>query len=45
MLFTKKEHVIHKLYLKQVLNHGLVLTKKHRAIKFNQKALQNDRLI
>ena len=37
--------MLFKLYLKQALNHRLVLTKKHRAIKFNQKACLNDRLI
>ena len=31
MLFTQKK-------LKQALNHGLVLKKLHRVIKFNQKA-------
>ena len=34
----KKEHVIHIRNLKRALNHGLVLTKVHRVIKFNQKA-------
>ena len=33
----RKEYVIHKRNLKQALNHGLVLKKVHRAIKFNQK--------
>ena len=34
----KKEQVIHIRNLKQALNHKLVLKKKHRGIKFNQKA-------
>ena len=33
----KKEFVIHQKNLKQALNHGLVLKKVHRGIKFNQK--------
>ena len=34
----KKEYVIHIRNLKQTLNHGLVLKKVYRLIKFNQKA-------
>ena len=34
----KKEYVIHMRNLKQALNHGLVLKKVHKIIKFNQKA-------
>ena len=34
----KTEYVIHMKSLKQALNHGLILKKVHRAIKFNQKA-------
>ena len=37
-LRDKKESVIHTANLKQVLNHGLVLKKVHRFIKFNQEA-------
>ena len=37
ILHAKKEYVIHIANLKQVLNHWLVLKKKHRVIKFNQK--------
>ena len=37
ILHAKKEYVIHITSLKQVLNHWLVLKKKHRVIKFNQK--------
>ena len=37
-LHDKTEYVIHIRNLKQVLNHGLVLKKVHRVIKFNQKA-------
>ena len=36
-LYDKNECVIHIRYLKQVLNHGLILKKVHREIKFNQK--------
>ena len=34
-LHDKTEHVIHIRNLKQALNHGLVLKKVHRVIKFN----------
>ena len=33
----KKGYVIHTGNLKQALNHGLVLKKNYRVIKFNQK--------
>ena len=33
-----KEYVIHIRSLKQALNHGLVLKKLRRVIKFNQEA-------
>ena len=36
-LYDKKEYVDHTRSLKQALNHGLVLKKVHRAIKFNQR--------
>ena len=35
-LHDKTEYVIHVINLKQALNHGLVLKKVHRVIKFNQ---------
>ena len=35
-LHDKTEYVIHIRNLKQALNHGLVLKKVHRVIKFNQ---------
>ena len=35
-LHDKKEYVTHITNLKQALNHGLVLEKVHRIIKFNQ---------
>lgn len=35
-LFNKTQYVIHYTMLKFVLDHGLKLTKIHRAIKFNQ---------
>ena len=35
-LHDKTENVIHIRNLKQALNHGLVLKKVHRVIKFNQ---------
>ena len=35
-LHDKKEYVLHKRNLKQALNHGLVLKKAHRFVKFNQ---------
>ena len=34
----KEKYVVHKSPLKQALNHGLILKKVHRVIKFNQKA-------
>ena len=37
-LHDKTEYVIHIRNLKQALNHGLVLKKVHRVIKFNQKS-------
>ena len=37
-LHDKTEYVIHIINLKQALNHGLVLKKVHRVIKFVQKA-------
>ena len=33
-----KKHVVHIRALKQALNHGLILKRVHRVIKFNQKA-------
>ena len=37
-LHDKNEYVVHIINLKQALNHGLILKKVHRVIKFNQKA-------
>ena len=37
-LHDKTEYVIHIRNLKQALNHGIILKKVHRVIKFNQKA-------
>ena len=37
-LHDKTEYTIHIRNLKQALNHGLILKKVHRVIKFNQKA-------
>ena len=34
-LYDKKSYVVHIRALKQALNHGLVLKKGHRVIKFN----------
>ena len=36
--FGKNEYVIHIRNLKQASNHGLVLKKVHKVVKFNQKA-------
>ena len=36
-LHDKNEYVIHIRNLKQALNHGLILKKTHKTIKFNQK--------
>ena len=37
-LYDKKNYVDHISSLKQALNHGLILKKVHRVIKFNQRA-------
>ena len=37
-LEDKKEYVLHKSALKQVLNHGLILKKIHKVIEFKQRA-------
>ena len=37
-LHDSSEYVIHTINLKQALNHGLVLKKFHRVIKFNQNS-------
>ena len=37
-LHDKMEYVIHIRNLKETLNYGLILTKAHRVIRFNQKA-------
>ena len=37
-LHDKTEYVVHMRDLRQALNHGLILKKVHRVIKFNQKA-------
>ena len=37
-LYDKNNYIVHIRALKQALNHGLVLQKFHRIIKFNQKA-------
>ena len=34
---NKEKYVIHIRFLKQALNHGLVLKKVHMVIQFNQK--------
>ena len=36
-LYDKNEYVIHIKYLKQAFNHGVILEKFHRVIKFNEK--------
>ena len=36
-LYNKNEYVIHIRNRKQTLNHGLIVKKVHRVIKFNQK--------
>ena len=40
-LHDKKEYVIHMINLKQALNHGLVLKKILKVVKFNQKSWLN----
>ena len=37
-LYDKNEYVIHRRNLNQALNHGLILKKVQRVIKFNQNA-------
>ena len=36
-LHDKEEYIVHITNFKQTLNHGLVLKKAHRIIKFHQK--------
>ena len=38
ILHDKSKYVIHIRNLKQALNHGWVMKKMHRVIKFDQKA-------
>ena len=44
-LHDKTEYVIHIWNLKQALNHGLILKKSHRVIKFIQNTGWNHILI
>ena len=37
-LYDKNNYVVHKISLKQTLNHGLILKKVHRVIQFNQES-------
>ena len=37
-LYDKSNYVVHIRSLKQALDHGLILKKVHRAIRFNQEA-------
>ena len=37
-VLDKTNYVVHIRFLKQALNHGLILWKVHRVIQFNQKA-------
>ena len=37
-LHSKTEYVIHIRNLKHALNHGLILKKIHRVVRFNQNA-------
>ena len=37
-LYDKKDYIVHIRSLKQTLNHGLILKKVRRVIKFNQEA-------
>ena len=37
-LHDKKDYVVHIRSLQQALNHGLILTKVHRVIQFDQEA-------
>ena len=39
ILHDKTEYVIHRINLKQALNHGLILQKVHRVIKYSQNGL------
>ena len=43
-MHDKKECVIHMPNLRQALNHGLVLRKLNRVIKFNQETWQRKNL-
>ena len=37
-LYVKNRYVVHMRTLKQALNHGLILRKVYRVIKFNEEA-------
>ena len=37
-LYDKKDYVDHIRLLKQALNHGLIIKKIHKVLKFNQRA-------
>ena len=37
-LHGKEEYVMHRRYLKEALNHGLILKKVYRVINFNQES-------
>ena len=37
-MYDKEEYVVHTRTFKQALNHELGFKKKHRTVKFNQKA-------
>ena len=38
-LYDKHEYIMHMRNLKQALNHGLILKRANRVIKFNQKRM------
>ena len=44
-LYDKDNYVVHISFLKQALNHGLILKKVRRVISFNQQAWMKDYII
>ena len=41
VMYDKNNYIEHIRTLKQILNHGLILKKVHKVIRFNQKAWLN----
>ena len=44
-IYDKNNYAVHIKFLKQALNHGLILKKVHRVISFNQEAWMKDYIV